>query len=399
MVEHVAVVGASLAGLRTVEALRREGYAGRISVVGAEQALPYDRPPLSKQFLVDDWEEDRLALSREGVEGLEAEWRLGCAATALDGQARRLTLADGSQIEADAIVIATGAKARRLPFGRDLDGVIELRTLDDARRLRAALARQPAVVVVGAGFIGMEVAASCRKKGLDVTVVEPLPEPLIRGLGRTLGARVARTHREEGVVFRLGAGVQGFRGDARVTGVELSDGEVVPADLVIVGVGAAPAVEWLEGSGLEIDNGILCDATGATSVEGIFALGDCARWENARYPERPRFEHWTSAVEQSGVVAGRIVRGEAEPYAPVPYVWTDQFHLRIAIAGEISEEDEMHVCLGATEDDQFLAIFARAGRVSGAVGFKRPRQLNALRRRMAEPGGLALEEALAEFAG
>jgi NADPH-dependent 2,4-dienoyl-CoA reductase/sulfur reductase-like enzyme len=210
---------------------------------------------------------------------------------------------------------------------------------------------------------------------------------------------VARTHRDEGVVFRLGVGVQGFRGEGRVTGVELSDGEVLPAELVIVGVGAAPAVEWLEGSAVEVDNGVLCDATGATSVGGVFALGDCARWENARYPERPRFEHWTSAVEQSDVVAKRIVHGEAEPYAPVPYVWTDQFHLRIAIAGEIAEEDEMRVCMGTLEDDQFLALFAREGRVSAAVGFKRPRQLNAVRRRMAEPGGLSLEDALAEFAG
>ncbi len=398
MLEHVAVVGASLAGLRTVESLRREGYTGRITVIGAEDALPYDRPPLSKQFLVDDWEEAKLALARDGVEGLEAEWRLGCAAKALDGRARRLELADGSRIEADAIVVATGAKARRLPFGRDLEGVLELRTLDDARRLRAALAEAPRVVVVGAGFIGMEVAASCRKKGLEVTVVEPLEAPLIRGLGRTLGERVARTHRDEGVDFRLGVGVQGFRGEGRVTGVELSDGEVLPAELVIVGVGAAPAVEWLEGSGVEVDNGVLCDATGATSVEGVYALGDCARWENARYPERPRFEHWTSAVEQSDVVAKRIVHGKAETYAPVPYVWTDQFQLRIAIAGEIAQGDEMHVCLGALEDDQFLAIFARDGRVSAAVGFKRPRQLNALRRRMAEPGGVSLDEALAGFA-
>jgi NADPH-dependent 2,4-dienoyl-CoA reductase/sulfur reductase-like enzyme len=399
MLEHVAVVGASLAGLRTVESLRREGFTGRITVIGAEDALPYDRPPLSKQFLVDDWEEAKLALARDGVEGLEAEWRLGCAAKALDGKARRLELADGSQVEADAIVVATGSKARRLPFGRDLDGVLELRTLEDARRLRSALADEPRVVVVGAGFIGMEVAASCRKKGLEVTVVEPLEAPLIRGLGRTLGERVARTHRDEGVVFRLGVGVQGFRGEGQVTGVELSDGQLLPAELVIVGVGAAPAVDWLEGSGVEVDNGVLCDATGATSVEGVYALGDCARWENARYPERPRFEHWTSAVEQSDVVAKRIVHGQAEPYAPVPYVWTDQFHLRIAIAGEIAEGDEMHLCMGTIEDDQFLAIFAREGRVSAAVGFKRPRQLNAVRRRMAEAGGLPLEAALAEFSG
>lgn len=398
MLDHVAVVGASLAGLRFVEALRREGFEGQITVIGAEDALPYDRPPLSKQFLVDDWEEEKLSLSRNGVEELEAEWKLGVAATALDPGAPRLSLADGSTVQVDAVVLATGTRARRLPFGRDLEGVLELRTLDDGRRLRTAIAAAPRVVVVGAGFIGMEVAASCRKKGLEVTVVEPLPSPLIRGLGPVLGERVARTHRDEGVEFRLGVGVDGFEGEDAVTGVRLSDGETIPADLVIVGVGAAPATEWLEGAGLEIDNGVLCDATGGTTRENVYALGDCARWENERYPERPRFEHWTSAVEQSDVVAKRIVHGQAEPFAPIPYVWTDQFHLRIAIAGEIQDGDEMHVCLGDVEDDQFLALFGRDGRLSGAVGFKRPRQLNGLRRKMAEPGGISFADAIAEHA-
>jgi 3-phenylpropionate/trans-cinnamate dioxygenase ferredoxin reductase subunit len=398
MLDHVAVVGASLAGLRTVEALRREGFEGRITVIGAEDALPYDRPPLSKQFLVDDWEEEKLALARNGVEGLKADWRLGQPATALDADAKRLTLADGSTVEADAIVIATGGRARRLPFGRELEGVLELRTLEDARKLRAALADAARVVVVGAGFIGMEVAASCRQKGLDVTVVEPLPAPLIRGLGPVLGERVATRHREEGVEFRLGAGVEAFEGEGRVTGVVLSGGDVIPADVVVVGVGAAPATDWLEGSGLEVDNGVLCDATGATGKEGIFALGDCARWRNARYPERPRFEHWTSAVEQSEVVARKLVQGEVEPFAPIPYVWTDQFDLRIAIAGEIQEGDEMHVCLGSVDEDRFLALFGREGRLVAAVGFKRPRQLNAMRRKMGEGDGISFADAIAEHA-
>ena len=397
MLDHIAVVGASLAGLRTIEALRREGFEGRITVIGAEDALPYDRPPLSKQFLTDDWDEEKLALARDGVDGLNAEWRLGCSATALDAKARRLTLADGDCIEADAIVLATGTRAKRLPFGRDLSGVLELRTLEDARALRERLAEAKRAVVVGAGFIGMEVAASCRKKGLEVTVVEPLPAPLIRGLGRTLGERVARTHRDEGVEFRLGVGVEGFEGEDRVTGVVLEGGDVLPADVVVVGVGAAPAVDWLDDAGLEIDDGILCDATGETGIDGVYALGDCARWENPRNPDRPRIEHWTGAVEQSSVVAEQILTGKAEPYAPIPYVWTDQFHLRIAMAGEIDDEADMHVVKGTIEDDQFLALFARDGQVVGAVGFKRPRQLNALRKKMAGPDGLSLDDALAEF--
>jgi 3-phenylpropionate/trans-cinnamate dioxygenase ferredoxin reductase subunit len=398
MLDHVAVVGASLAGLRTVEALRREGFEGRITVIGAEASLPYDRPPLSKQFLVDDWEEEKLALARDGVEELKADWKLGVAALSLDSDARRLTLSDGTAVEADAIVLATGTRARRLPFGQDLSGVLELRNLADARKLREALSNLPRVVVVGAGFIGMEVAASCRQKGCEVTVVEPLSAPLIRGLGPVLGERVADRHREAGVIFKLGVGVEGFEGTDCVTGVRLTGGEVLPAEVVIVGVGAAPATEWLDGAALEIDNGVLCDATGSTGREGIFALGDCARWLNTRYPERPRFEHWTSAVEQSEVVAKRIVHGDAEDFAPIPYVWTDQFDLRISIAGEIQEGDEMHICLGSIEEDRFLALFGRAGRLAAAVGFKRPRQLNGLRRKMAEGSGISLADAIAEHA-
>ncbi|MBW2498899.1 MAG: FAD-dependent oxidoreductase [Deltaproteobacteria bacterium] len=396
MSEHVVVVGASLAGLRTVEALRREGYSGQITVVGAEKELPYDRPPLSKQFLVGDWEEEKLALSRDGVETLEADWRLGQRAASLDPQSLAITLEDGSRIEGDAIVVATGARARRLPFGGDLSGVFELRTLDDARGLRDQLHEGARVVIVGAGFIGMEVAASCRQKGCEVSVVEPLEAPLIRGLGAVLGERVARRHREEGVRFHLGVGVEALEGEGSVSGVRLTGGELLPADVVVVGIGAAPETEWLEGAGLEIENGVLCDATGATSREGVFALGDCARWENRRYPERPRFEHWTSAVEQSDVVARRIVHDTTEPYAPIPYVWTDQFELRIAIAGEIQEGDEMHVCHGSLEEDRFLALFGREGRLVAAVGFKRPRQLLACRRKMAED--ISFADAIAENA-
>ncbi|MBJ22193.1 MAG: FAD-dependent oxidoreductase [Deltaproteobacteria bacterium] len=398
MLNHIAVVGGSLAGLRTVEALRREGFEGRITVIGAEDELPYDRPPLSKQFLVDDWEEEKLALARNGVEELKADWMVGCAAESLDVEAKRLKLADGTHVEADAIVLGTGARPLRLPFGEGLEGVLALRNLADARRLRGAIANAPRVVVVGAGFIGMEVAASCRQKGLDVSVVESLPAPLIRGLGSRLGERVAKRHREEGIVFHLGVTIDGFEGEGQVTGVTLSGGETLPAELVIVGIGATPATEWLEGAGLEIDDGVLCDATGSTGHEGIYALGDCARWLNARYPERPRFEHWTSAVEQSNVVAQRIMHSETEAFAPVPYVWTDQFNLRIAIAGEIQEGDEMHVCLGSIEEDRFLALFGREGRLAAAVGFKRPRQLNGMRRKMAEGEGISFADAVAEHA-
>jgi NADPH-dependent 2,4-dienoyl-CoA reductase/sulfur reductase-like enzyme len=396
MPDRIVVVGASLAGLRVVESLRRQGHAGPITLLGAEPEPPYDRPPLSKQFLVDDWDEQKLALARDGIEKVEADWRLGQRAMQLDPDRLCVGLEGGTKVEGDAVVVATGARARRLPFGHELAGVLELRTLEDARRLRTALASQPRVVIVGAGFIGMELAASCRRKGLEVAVVEPLTAPLVRGLGPVLGERVAEKHRAEGVVFHLGQGVEGFESDdqGRLKAVRLSGGERLEADLVVVGIGAVPATEWLEGSGVELQNGVLCDATGETTREGVYALGDCARWENPRYPERPRFEHWTSAVEQAEVVAERIVHGKAEPFAPIPYVWTDQFDLRIAIAGEIREGDELHVGQGSLEDDRFLALFGREGRLVAAVGFKRPRPLLACRRLLAE--GISFADAIAE---
>lgn len=357
--------------------------------------MPYDRPPLSKQFLLDDWEDEKLALSRGA---LEADWKLGCPALSLAQDSLRLTLAGGESIEdADVVVIATGARARSLPFGTDLEGVIGLRTLPDAHLLRNEIARASRVVVVGAGFIGMEVAASCRAKGLEVAVVDPLPAPLVRGLGPILGERVADRHREEGVEFHLSVGVEDFEGTGRVTGVCLSSGATLKTELVVVGVGAAPATEWLDGAGLEIDNGIVCDATGSTSRAGVYALGDCARWANANYPEHPRFEHWTSAVEQSEVVAKYILHAEGAKEAPIPYVWTDQFDLRIAIAGMIEDGDEMRICHGNLEDDRFLALFGRGGgegRLVAAVGFKRPRQLNAARKAMA--AGISFAQAVAD---
>jgi 3-phenylpropionate/trans-cinnamate dioxygenase ferredoxin reductase subunit len=393
---NLVVVGASLAGLRVVEALRREGFAGAMTVVGAEEEWPYDRPPLSKKFLTGDWTDEKLGLRRGEMGDLDVVWKLGCEAAALDVEALRLKLASGESIgPADIVVIATGARARQLPFGQKLAGVICLRTLADAHLLRSEIKTAKRVVVVGAGFIGMEVAASCRAMGLEVAIVDPLPAPLVRGLGPVLGERVAVRHREEGVVFHLDVGVEGFDGDERVSAVRLSDGSRLPADIVVVGVGAAPSTQWLEGAGLDLDNGIGCDATGFTGRPGVFALGDCARWENANYPERPRFEHWTSAVEQADVLAKRIVHGAAEPYAPIPYVWTDQFDLRISIAGEIRDGDEMKICLGRIEDDRFLALFGREGRLVGAVGFKRPRELNACRKAIAD--GVSLDQAIENY--
>src|SRR6476646_4221273 len=230
--QTVVVVGTSLAGLRAIECLRREGYDGRVVAIGAEPHLPYDRPPLSKEFLAGTAEPDDLVLRKQGVDDLAVDWRLGSPATALDLGARELTLADGSRVAVDGLVLATGATPRRLPNQPDLDGVLMLRTLDDAQALRARLDGSPRVVVIGAGFIGAEVAATCRGRGLDVTLLEALPQPMVRGLGPELGAVIAAVHRDHGVDLRTDVQVAGIEDDGagQVRGVRLGDGSIVEAD-------------------------------------------------------------------------------------------------------------------------------------------------------------------------
>src|SRR3954471_12579463 len=246
----VAVVGVSLAGLRAIETLRREGYDGRIVAIGGEPHLPYDRPPLSKELLAGTSQPDDIRLRRQGVDDLEAEWMLGTRATALDVSAREVTLADDSRIAYDGLVVATGSTPRRLPNQPELatengmDGLFVLRTLDDAMAVRNALEAGPKVVVIGAGFIGAEVAATCRGRGLDVTVLEALPQPMVRGLGPELGAVIADMHRDHGVDLRTGVGVEAIEGDKRVDRVRLADGSAIAADVVVVGVGVVPETSW-----------------------------------------------------------------------------------------------------------------------------------------------------------
>jgi 3-phenylpropionate/trans-cinnamate dioxygenase ferredoxin reductase subunit len=392
---RIVVVGASLAGLRAIEALRREGFEGEIVAVSAEPHMPYDRPPLSKQFLKGEWDDDRISLRPDGFDDLKVDWRLGSRALALDTGARELKLERHGSISYDGLVIATGSRARRLPFGDDLEGVHVLRDLDDARMLRDALQRRPRVVVVGGGFIGMEAAASARELGLEVTVVEPLEHTLLRGLGPVLGKHVADHHRAHGVDIRCGIGIDGFEGSGFVEGVKLTDGACLEADVVIVGIGIQPCYEWLEGSGLEIDDGVVCDATGATGVEGVVAAGDVARWANPLCTEPRRYEHWTSAVEQAAIAARRLLHGEGAvpPFAHVPYVWSDQFELRLAMAGEISPGDEMYVGRGALDEERWLALFGRAGKLTGAVSQRRPRFLQECLDQIAE--GMSFEDARA----
>jgi NADPH-dependent 2,4-dienoyl-CoA reductase/sulfur reductase-like enzyme len=395
--QTIVVVGGSLAGLRGAEALRRFGYEGRLVFVGEESHHPYDRPPLSKEILRGDREPEQIGLAKpESFDALELDLRLGRRAEALDTAARTVRLDDGEVIGFDGLLIATGASPRHLPGTPDRAGIHVLRTLDDSLAIRAALERGPRVAVVGAGFIGAEVAASCRARGLEVTLIETLPLPLANAVGKEIGEVIAAIHRDNGVDLRLSARVAGFEGDERVERVRLDDGSAVAADLVVVGIGVAPATGWLESSGLALDDGVVCDETCATAVEGIVAAGDVARWYNPLFGESMRTEHWTNAVEQSNAAAERLLKGAdaVEPFAPVPFVWSDQYDRKIQSVGRFGPEDEVRIVHGSLEERRFVALHGRAGRLVGAVAMNRVRQLMAYRRKIRE--GIGLDEAVAE---
>jgi 3-phenylpropionate/trans-cinnamate dioxygenase ferredoxin reductase component len=407
--ETIAVVGGSLAGIRCAEALRRRGFSGRLVFVSAERERPYDRPPLSKELLRGDREPDQIRLNKpDGFDALALDLRLGVRAEALDPGARVVALQQVSRSEPqareghqgsemisyDGLVIATGAAARPMPGVPALAGVFTLRTLDDALALRADLERSPRVVVVGAGFIGAEVAATCRRRGLDVVLVEPLPTPMARVLAPEIGAVCAAAHHDQGVDLRLGVGVAGLVGGDRVERVRLSDGSEIPADVVVVGIGATPATGWLASSGLEIGDGVICDATCATRAPGVVAAGDVARWYHEGYRESVRIEHWTNAVEQADAAAARLLDGPgAPPFAPIPFVWSDQYDLKIQAAGRLAPDDEVFVAHGSLAERRFVALFGRKGVLMGALAINRVRQLMSYRRMMRE--GATFESAVA----
>ncbi len=383
----IAVVGASLAGLRAVETLRREGFDGRLVLVGAEPDLPYDRPPLSKEFLAGESEPEQLVLRKLPYDELELDLRLGTRAESVDLAARTLALDSGDQLVFDGLVIATGSSPRTLPGTPHLPGIFVLRTLADALAIRDALAGRPEVVVVGAGFIGSEVAATCRGRGLDVTVLEALPAPLVRGLGVELGTVCGELHRDHGVDLRLGVGVAGFEGHDRVERVRLDDGSAIHADVVVVGVGVVPVTDWLEGSGLTIDNGVVCDAT-LLAAPGVVCAGDVTRWPNPLFDgERMRLEHWTNATEQGVAAARRLLYGDGaapEVFAPVPLVWSDQYDRKIQTVGSFRGDDEMVVVHGSLAERRFTAVFGRNGRLVGALGFSMPAKVMQYRRMIAD---------------
>lgn len=406
--EHVVVVGASLAGLRACETLRAEGFTGQITLVGAEAEAPYDRPPLSKKLLAGEWDAERIRLRKpDDLAGLDLTMRLGAEATGLDTVTRTVTLADGGALTYDGLVIATGASVRRVPgwpTADELDGVCELRTLADALHLRARLVDGARLVVIGAGFIGLEAASTARQRGCQVTVLEGAPAPLMRGLGAEMGEAVASVHARHGVDLRCGVQVAAIEGrDGRVSGVRLGSGELIAADVVLVGIGVAPATGWLEGSGLTLQDGVVCDATLHSGAPGVYAAGDCARWPNRLFEPHDdvemRVEHWTNAAEQGAVAAKNLLavaRGdEPTPYEAVPFFWSDQFDSRIQFVGRAHGGDEVHVFAGST-DGAFAALYGWEGRLRGVLGVSMPKMVMPFRALIAARA--TWDEALAKAA-
>jgi NADPH-dependent 2,4-dienoyl-CoA reductase/sulfur reductase-like enzyme len=399
--QRVVVVGSSLAGLRACETLRSEGFAGTVTLVGAEDELPYDRPPLSKKFLAGEWEVDRIRLRKaDEFDSLGLDLRLGVAAAHLRVDAHELVLADGTVLPYDAVVVATGTQVRRLPSQPDWPGIVELRTLSDAAEMRDRLQPGARLVVIGAGFIGLEVAATAVQRGAQVTVLEGAPAPLMRALGESMGRAVASVHDRNGVPVRCGVSVAGFEGDTDgVRGVRLADGEVVPADVVLVGVGVRPATDWLADSGLLLDDGIVCDATLRAGPD-VYAAGDCVRWPNGVFDgEVMRIEHWTNAAEQGAAAARSLLAqatGDDPPtYDSVPFFWSDQFDSRIQFVGRPQGGDDVHVFAGST-DGAFAALYGWNGRLRGVLGVSKPRLVMPFRALIAAKA--SWDEALAKAA-
>lgn len=383
---RVVVAGASLAGLNAAEALRDAGFEGTIVAVGAEDHLPYDRPPLSKDVLAGETRAEATALREPGhYDGLEVDWELGRRVTGLDVDDRKVALDNGMVVPFDGLVIATGASPRRLSGQPDLEGIHLLRTLDDSLDLASELERRPRVVVVGAGFIGSEVAATARGRGCEVTVIEVAPVPLAHALGEEMGRALSSLHGDHGVDVRCGVAVEGFDGSGRVERVRLADGSAVDADVVVVGVGVAPETEWLEDSGVEVDDGVVCDEY-CFAADRVVAAGDVARWHNPAFDETMRVEHWDNAIQQGRHAAQNLLAvltgGEPEPYSPVPWFWSDQYDAKIQFTGRSAPSDEVTVVEGSVEERRFVAIYGREGRVVGALAINRPRPVALLRGRI-----------------
>jgi 3-phenylpropionate/trans-cinnamate dioxygenase ferredoxin reductase subunit len=381
---HVVVAGGGLAALRTVEELRTLDEHCRVTVVAAEERLPYDRPPLSKRVLLGELQDTTFPAdwSADGI-----DLRRGRRAMALNAGERTLLLDDGSVLTYDAAVVATGAQPRVLP-GLAGDGVHVLRTLDHSLSLAADIRRTGQVTVLGAGFIGCEVAATARTMGADVTLLEVLPTPLARVLGTKVGAAVADLHLKAGVRLLCGTPVLEARGEGDARELVLSDGRTVPAPVVLVGLGVKPDTDWLAGSEVEVDDGVVCDASGRTSAAGVWAAGDVARWWHPLYDGHIRLEHWTSAADQGAAVA-RDIAGQGAPLAEVPYFWSDQYRSKLQMLGRPGPDDDVTLMKVGPDQDRLLAVYGRGDHLTGVFGIGAARWVMRMRPLLAEQASYA----------
>lgn len=375
----IVIAGGGLASQRACETLRRHGYDGPLRVIGAEPHRPYDRPPLSKEYLARESEEQALRFrSDDWYADNDVELLLGQRATRLDPAARELTISDGTRIAYRQLLITTGSSPRRLPIAAGYGNVHELRTVDDARALRAALVPGARLAVVGAGFIGQEVAATAKRMGAEVTLIEAAEAPLAAVLG-TLGAWFAGLHRDEGIQVLMSAGVERLHGSAAVEAIELDDGRLIDCDLVVVGVGTEPATGWLRGSGLDHD-GVRVDAAGRSAIPGVFAAGDASRPFDVSVGRHVRTEHWDAAARQGAAAARAMLGLETRP-TPPPSFWSDQHGLRIQFVGHTHGADALDID-GDPAARDFTATFYSSGRPIAALLVARPHALPALRGRI-----------------
>ncbi|HSU36650.1 MAG TPA: FAD/NAD(P)-binding oxidoreductase [Propionibacteriaceae bacterium] len=363
----IVIIGASLAGASAAVALREQGYAGELTLIGDETDLPYERPPLSKAVLLGDanepdWVKDEAYYSDQNI-----TLARGTVVSRIDRD-RRVVVTSGAEYRFDKLLLATGSTPRRLDVpGGDLDGLHTLRTYPDSLALRSRLIAGTAVVIVGAGWIGCEVAAAARKHGASVVMIDPLTQPLVRVLGEEVGAAFAGLHRDHGVDLRLGTGVSGFLGEGRVSGVQLSDGTSVPADTVVVGIGVIPNVALAEAAGLDLANGgVAVDATLRTSDPDIYAAGDIAAHDHPKYAERVRVEHWAAAKDQGTHVAGNLL-GADQPYELRPFFFSDQYDLGCEYRGLADPGRDRLVIRGDLNALDFTAFWLRDGGVTAAM--------------------------------
>jgi 3-phenylpropionate/trans-cinnamate dioxygenase ferredoxin reductase subunit len=362
--ESYVIVGASLAGAKAAEAMRDAGFDGRVVLVGDERERPYERPPLSKGYLLGTDAREKAFVHEQGwYDQHDVELRLGATVTGLHRSAHEIELAGGERVGYDKLLLATGSSPRKLQApGADLAGVHYLRRLGDSDALRDMFSRGGSLVVVGAGWIGLEAAAAARHYRVEVTVLEPQPSPLHAALGREIGDIFATLHRDRGVDVRTGSGVKAIEGtDGRVTGVTTTSGEVVAADAVVVGVGVKPNVRLAEAAGLEVEVGIVVDDMMQTSDDAIWAAGDVANAWHPLFDERVRVEHWANATGQ-GKAAGAAMAGKGEPYAELPYFFTDQYDLGMEYHGHVGAQGYDDVVLrGDVSSGEWLAFWLRDG--------------------------------------